>query len=131
MLIPALIVASVVGLVLTALDADTDSVDISVTSNEALDALVPSRGAEILSQDVVGVDLAVGWDASLRVNGIVIPTNQLTHEPARNRVFFRPGEGQALVALAESTNCVEAIVWRITEGPERARDPIRWCFEVT
>lgn len=129
--VPLALLACLAGLAYTAFNADTEKTDISVSSNEALDALVPTRGAEILSQDIVGVDLAFGWDASLSVNGTPIPADQTEHEAARNWVFFRPGPGQAVVALDENTNCAEAVIWRTVEGPEKARPPVRWCFEVT
>lgn len=104
--------------------------DIRVTGNVAIDALIPSAGAEILSQDRVGVDLADGWQGSLSVNGRLIPSNEIEADSGLNLIVFQPGPGKKIERL-DTTNCAEIVFWRILEGPDTAPPAIRWCFSAT
>ena len=107
--------------------ADTDSADVSVTGNAAVDELIPPRGAEVLSQETVGIDLALGYDARLAINGVDIPAEQMRHLPNLNRFTFRPDQGKVIERLRAEQNCVQVTYWRQEVGPADA-DTISWCF---
>ncbi len=107
--------------------AETDDNDVSVTGNAAVDELIPPRGAEVLSQETVGIDLALGYDARLAINGVAIPREQLRHLPNLNRFTFRPDQDKVIERLQAEQNCVQAIYWRQAAGAEAA-STISWCF---
>ncbi len=116
-----------VAILLALLLADTDDNDVSVTGNAVVDELIPPRNAEVLAQETVGIDLAIGYDARLVVNGVAIPREQIRHLPNLNRFTFRPGQDKAIERLQAEQNCVQATYWRQEVGPDDA-DTISWCF---
>jgi hypothetical protein len=95
--------------------------------DDAIDALVPNEGADVLRQSTVGIDLADGYLAQIAVNGITIPDDQLSGDRGLAQYFFSPGPGRVLESLHGGQNCVLATYWRAAEGPERSQT-IRWCF---
>lgn len=117
-----------VGAILLALVlADTDDNDVTVTGNPAVDELIPPRNSEVLSQETVGVDLAIGYDARLNINGVDIPQDQIRHLPNLNRFTFRPDQGKVIERLQPEQNCVQVTYWRQAVGPADA-NTISWCF---
>ena len=107
--------------------ADTDDNDVTITGNVAVDALIPPRNAEVLSQVDVGIDLAPGYDARLAINGVDIPPGEIRHDPGLNRFTFRPDQGKAIERLQAEQNCALAAYWRQEAGPAEAAT-ISWCF---
>lgn len=107
--------------------ADTDDNDVTVTGNAAVDELIPPRNAEVLSQETVGIDLALGYDARLAINGVDIPPDEIRHLPNLNRFTFRPDQGKVVEKLRAEQNCVDATYWRQEIGPADS-DTITWCF---
>ena len=116
-----------VALLLALLLADTDDNDVTVTGNAAVDELIPPRSAEVLSQETVGIDLAPGYDAQLTINGVVIPSEQIRHQPNLNLFTFRPDRGKVIERLRAEQNCALVTYWRQEAGPAEA-DTISWCF---
>lgn len=132
----AAIAIGLVAFVLAFTNGAQDGEDISVTQNPAIDALIPDREAEILQGDLVGIDLAEGFQAALTIEtsdgrNIPIPTDEIDSNFQDNlgRFLFRPGEDKVLDALPPQSNCVTATYWPIT-NPEDSQT-IRWCFQVT
>ncbi len=64
-----------------------------------MEHLVPRNGAEVLRQSELGIDLAPGYEGTLVVNGVEMPTAQLRLVPEQNQVFFTPGEGKVIDEL--------------------------------
>ena len=116
-----------VAILLALLLADTDDNDVTVTGNAAVDELIPPRSAEVLSQETVGIDLAPGYDARLTINGVVIPPEQIRHQPNLNLFTFRPDRGKVIERLRAEQNCALVAYWRQDVGPAEA-DTISWCF---
>lgn len=103
-----------------------------LTEGEAavVEALIPRRDAQVPQQSNVGVDLVVGWEATLVIDGVEIPEDQLQVTPEIGLVEFTPGEGKAVEELDPGQNCVAAIVWRSSDGRGANDRTIPWCFEV-
>ena len=116
-----------VAILLALLLADTDDNDVTVTGNAAVDELIPPRSAEVLSQETVGIDLAPGYDARLTINGVVIPPEQIRHQPNLNLFTFRPDRGKVIERLQAEQNCAHVAYWRQEAGPAEA-ETISWCF---
>lgn len=98
---------------------------------DVVEHVTPRDGTEALQQAEIGIDLAVGYEGGLILNGTAIPTDQLRVVPAQNQVFFAPGAGRAFEALPSGRNCVTALVWKSSDGRGTASDlSFQWCFDV-
>lgn len=97
--------------------------DITISGgDDAVEALIPGRDAETLSQTEIGIDLADGWTGTLQLNGEEVDAQRVD---ALNQLLYRPPGG-----LDSGRNCVIASIYQSSESPESARD-VSWCFEVT
>jgi hypothetical protein len=95
-----------------------------------IESLVPTEGSEVLQQGRFGIDLAPGWEATLVINDVVVPEDQLTRFPELNQVFYIPGEGKVIDQLPPGSNCITARFWPSARGQEDST--VRtWCFDVT
>ncbi|MEZ5350658.1 MAG: hypothetical protein R2714_15885 [Microthrixaceae bacterium] len=124
-----LVLVAIVGLVFTVRLAVTGDDNTSDALPDSVDRLIPDSGDEVLAQSSVGVDLAVGFDAYLIVNGTEIRTEAdgLTKDLGLGLVTFQPGNGKPVDTLLPEKNCVIAMVWPQTEGEDSA-EPVSWCF---
>ena len=120
-----LVLLALAGLVVagqrTVRNGGADDVTISGGDN-AVEALIPGRDAETLSQSEVGIDLADGWTGELLLNGGAVDAQRVD---ALNQLLYRPPDG-----LDSGRNCVTAVIWRSSESRDSSRD-VDWCFEVT
>ena len=117
-------------------EAKTGANNTSASKPVSVDRLIPESGAEVLRQSAVGVDLALGYDAYLIVNGIEIkniansPTDdglQRTLTPDGYTIIYTPGPDRRVPALATDANTVTAMIWRQEDGPTNAQ-PTYWTF---
>lgn len=124
-----LVVVAVGGLFLTGRAAVTGGENTSQALPDYVDRLIPESGSEVLSQSAIGIDLATGYDAYLIVNGVEIRTEQqgLTRDEGLGIVRFQPGPDTEVEGLQPERNCVVAMVWPRSEGPDAA-EPVSWCF---
>lgn len=88
--------------------------DQTLELDDAIVALTPNDGAQVLRQSSVGAELRPGYDGRLTINGIEIPEREMDGaiDPAsvsaaelakygirpnnKNRVFFTPGPGKVI-----------------------------------
>jgi hypothetical protein len=136
LVIAALLALGVVGFVLAAVVGGDSGDDVSISGNEAIDAVIPSRDSEVLQQQTVGIDLAAGY----RLTSLVIaPTNnrsagvdvtaEVEERAGVNLFQFSPSEGRLIEALSPDINCVFATYVEAA----RPDQPLTfdWCFEVS
>lgn len=121
-------------LVLAGLSGGGDDEDITVTANPAIDALIPARESEILRRDMVGIDLAAGYEATLTLEAggeiIPVPTDQIdSAQQSLGLYTYRPADGKVLEFFPAQSNCVTATYWPVEDRDDV--QTIRWCFEVT
>ncbi len=100
---------------------------------DPVEAFLPNSGEASACQEAVGVDLRPGWAATLEINGIPIPTDQLNVTVDENGQKV-PGERSASRALGRYTfgpeadcpngqvlrptgNVLRACIYRVDEGP--------------
>lgn len=126
-LIFAVLIAVAVGGLVVAVNNGRTSPTALTDRDAAVDAVIPTEGAEVLRQSTVGIDLADGYDASLVINNQVIPDDQLGGDPGLGLYTFTPAPGQAVESLSGGQNCAIATFWRIGEEPQRTQT-VRWCF---
>lgn len=124
-----LITIAVIGLYFTVRLAVTGDNNTSAALPESVDRLIPASGDEVLAQSEVGIDLAIGYDAYLIVNGHEIRSEEdgLVRDLGLGLVKFQPGEGKPVESLIPEKNCVIAMVWPQAEGRDAA-EPVSWCF---
>ena len=73
------------------------------------------------------VDLAVGYTATLDINGVEIPAEEITETAALNQIRFQPGQGKRLENLFPDQNCARVTYWLIAQGPASSQT-FTWCF---
>lgn len=125
--------------------------------NDAVESQTPaSNSPGVLKQQQVEIDLATGYTATLSIQGIPIPDDQLNclgedcarplcgpsdapqaggsacrvFDDPQNRVYFSPGPEKTFEELPTGTVCAQALVRRVTDEPTEAQ-PVDWCFRVT
>ncbi len=128
--IAAVVVAGAcLGLFLTVQAAVTGDNNTSLALPDSVDRLIPASGDEVLAQAEVGIDLATGYDAYLIINGTEIRDEQdgLAKNLGLGRVTYQPRPGSPIESLNPDKNCVIAMVWAQSDGPETA-GPVPWCF---
>ena len=136
-----LLVALVVGMVGIAIYTVNNSVTGPNSASESkpsyVDRLIPESGTKVLSQATVGVDLKEGYDAFLVVGGKAIRNNAhgaqtdgLQRTPSQGIIEYDPGPGKRVEKLATPRDCVDAWIWKISEG-EKTAQQLRWCFETS
>jgi len=119
--------------VIAGLIGNSGNNDRSVSDNPAIDRLIPNRGDEVLQQQVVGIDLAAGYqlvsltispDAACRFP--VDVTAATRYVEGLQQYLFTPGQGQPIEALAADANCVVAVYQEIAQ-PQNTGE-IDWSF---
>jgi ABC-type phosphate transport system substrate-binding protein len=99
-------------------------------TDSAVEDRIPADGSpNVLRQAEIGIDLASGWVASLAINGLTIPDDQLRVNAPLDQFFFTPGSGKAIERLNAGTVVVVASIWKPVDGETRedARQVI-WQF---
>ncbi len=120
--------------------------DAAIQINDpAVERVVPKPGDLVLRQSEVGIDLASGYRGVLVIDGMEIPTVDVTptdpgagpkapsldaqFDPAVNTVFFTPRKGAPIEEFAPGEHTVTAIFWKMTETRQQARS-VLWRFKV-
>lgn len=94
-----------------------------------IERLIPSPGAKVLQQDLIGIDLAPGYEGQLTLNGVALPMDQVNWMPELNQLTFRPGAGKVVEQLSAGQNCMLAEYWPSAYGPTQS-SRYTWCFTV-
>lgn len=144
LVIAAVLAVAAVVFVLAGLRVQTDDASTVAVSGtpgqverdvDGIEVLVPRPDAEILAQQPVGIDLAPGWRAELRLRPansppIDIPVEQLTITPELAQYLFFAGEDQVVSRLPGGTNCLTATYWDQVRGRAASEQTKTWCFSV-
>ena len=134
LLIAAALVVVVVLAIYVNDNAVTGDEETSQSKPSYVEQLIPASGSEVPVQSQVGLDLRVGYDAYLDVNGVEI-RNTVTDPTADGlqktltvgRVDYTPMKGHRVEKLVSGENCITAFIWKQEDGEDTAR-PLRWCF---
>ena len=123
------LIAAVCAFGVAAANTGTDTTDLSVSGNEAVEAITPLRNAEAIAQQDIVFDLAPGFDGRLvAINDRAVPVEQVTTNSALGEIRFRPDPDGSIERLDGPQVCVLAEYWPVTEPDEV--QPFTWCFEV-
>ena len=107
--------------------------DESVRRAEGIISITPARGAEVLKQEAVGVQLEPEFrlvsmrifDTPTLAGGIDV-TSAVHEFEGINRFVFAPGEGQPVEEHSADDNCVVIVIEDITRPGDL--DDFDWCF---
>ena len=127
--------------------------DDGIDRPEAIESVQPVENAvQVLQQERIVVDLLAGYEATLVVDGIELPTTVIgqsdidpqaqpapgqqvdlpttaVFDPGNAVISFQPVEGAPIESFTQGTHEARVIFWKIEDGPEAARS-YRWEFEV-
>lgn len=117
---------------------------------EAIERMSPGPGDQVLQQSQILVDFVDGYEASLTVDGIEIPTTRLDelssegnalqpgsqlnipptaiYDPGNYTISFLPQEGAPIETFSQGLHSVVVRYWKVIDGPEKART-FAWEFE--
>ncbi|WP_419945448.1 hypothetical protein [Candidatus Poriferisodalis sp.] len=93
-----------------------------------LEGVVPAPDAQAPRQTPVGARLEPGWEPTIIIDGVRIPSSQLDAGTIQlGEYFFAPGEGKAIERLRSGQVCavVRAAPVTALEAPDLV---YRWCF---
>lgn len=113
-----------------------------------IESISPVRSAtQVQSQERIVVDLADGYTGKLIVNGVELPTFSLDElqtppggqvdlppavifEPGNDTLSFTPVAGAPIEKFETGINTVTVIYWKEVDGPNFAKPPFTWQFDV-
>ncbi len=93
---------------------------------DALESFSPADGATVLRQTRIEIDLAVGYDIDLVVDGVSIPDSELDVIEQTGRFAWVPGPGKTFDEWAPGFHTIEVSWERRTGLPDPGS--IRWSF---
>lgn len=123
--------------------------DEGVNRPDAIEALSPVENAvQVLQQERVVVDLEFGYEATLSIDGIELPTTLLGQfggdvepgqqielpqtaifDPGNGIISFQPTDGALIESFSEGLHEARVVFWKVEDGPANARSYI-WQFTV-
>ena len=107
-IVASAVVAVAVALLVVAVRSFDDGNDDPVLRSgdqDVVEALIPRRDAQVPRQSRVGIDLAIGWEGTLVIDGVEIPADQLDVTPELGLIEYTPGDGKAVEELQPGQNC--------------------------
>jgi len=96
---------------------------------DAVEHFTPADGATVLEQTSVVLDLAPGYAATLTIDGLVIPAEEVIFTDVTGRHEFIPGPGKTIERWATGFHVVEARWDRISDLPDPGS--VTWSFRVS
>ena len=129
-LLISLLLAVAAGGLVFAFVTSPDQSAIEADRHPALVRLFPRDGDVNLRQDTVGVELAFGYTAALRLNQVEIPDDQVSRIDVGSgtRFSYTPGPGTETGALDAGRHCATVIFWPTNETRQQAGRSHTWCF---
>ncbi|HUG74051.1 MAG TPA: hypothetical protein VMM81_00050 [Acidimicrobiia bacterium] len=109
-----------------ALDTDGDPLELPGT----LRSVYPQPNDMVLSQVGLEINLPVGYEITLTVDGVAIPVGEISVTPEIGQFRWRPAQGRVVETWAPGEHTIE-ITWdRVAGGPP---DPgeFSWTFRVS
>jgi hypothetical protein len=146
LLLASLVIAGGLALIIWGFFTATTGDD-GIDRPEVIEELSPVENAvQVLQQEQVRVDLEFGYEATLVIDGIELPTtvlNEIEAAPgeqvdlpptaildvANGVLTFQPTDGASIESFSEGRHEARVIYWRDVDGRDSARS-YRWSFTV-
>jgi hypothetical protein len=88
--------------------------------------LIPCPGDTGLSQGIIGVALASGYQGVLQIDQVEIPQDQM-RTGGSNQIYFQPGPGTETGALVAGLHHATVIYWPTNSDREHSQAS-SWTF---
>ncbi|MGH9165363.1 MAG: hypothetical protein ACRDZW_07630 [Acidimicrobiales bacterium] len=95
---------------------------------QAVRSVSPEPSSLQLRQTEIFAELDAAYTATLKVNDLVIPDDQLDVIEGLNRYSFTPGPGKEIDRLPPGRTCAVVDFQRLASSEPPAS--FRWCFDV-
>ena len=96
---------------------------------DPIEEIFPLPGDIVVSQTAIEVDLPVGYELELEVDGIPIPRREIGFTAPTGRWIWQPGPTSLFAAWTGGDHTV-TIRWARTEGGTIDRGEFTWTFRV-
>jgi hypothetical protein len=97
---------------------------------EPLEAVTPAPGGLVIAQTEIVVEIAIGYEVALVVDGIPIPSDEIYAVAATGTFRWRPQPGSVIEELAPGEHTVE-VSWDRTGNDRPDPGAYSWTFRVT
>jgi len=128
LVISVLLALSLVGLAY-GFSSARDTTKPPVYTDPAVEGTFPKEGDLDLRQARIGIDLASGFQAAIKLDDREIPDDQVEKVVGLDQYFYTPGPGTETGALSPGRHCAAAVIWGVAETRDQGRDFV-WCFQV-
>ena len=95
---------------------------------EAVESISPENDDTVLRQIDLTIDMAVGYEIELFVDGVPIPDDEITVTKATGRHVWRPGPAAVFPEWSYGLHSVHIIYERIAGGVDIGS--VSWVFRV-
>lgn len=94
-----------------------------------LEAVRPIPGDAVLPQTAIEIDLPVGYEIDLVIDGVPVPRSEITSISAVGTFRWEPAPGRIVETWTPGTHTVEVSWDRVTGRPDPGA--YAWTFRVT
>ncbi|MCB2222639.1 MAG: hypothetical protein KQH83_00580 [Actinobacteria bacterium] len=94
-----------------------------------LEEVFPAPGDQVVRQTVVEVDLPVGYEIALFVDGRRVPPDEIGATPSTGVFVWQPAPGGSMEVWAAGEHTVR-VEWDRTEGGRPDPGEYEWSFRV-
>ena len=97
---------------------------------EPLESVSPGPGALVIAQTEIVVEIAIGYEVALVVDGIPIPADEIYAVTATGTFRWRPRPGGVIEELTPGEHTIE-VSWDRTANDRPDPGAYSWTFRVT
>ena len=123
LLLSAALAAVVAGVILLAPTGEETAIP------APLEAIFPAPGDTVVRQTIVEIDLPVGYEIELFVDGVQVPPDEIGFTEATGEFRWQPGPGRSMEVWPGGDHTVR-VVWDRTRGGRPDPGEYEWEFRV-
>ena len=123
LILAAALAAVVVGAVLLAPTGEETEIP------APLEGIFPSPGDTVVRQTIIEIDLPVGYEIELFIDGIQVPPDEIGSTPSTGVFLWQPGPGRSMEVWPGGDHTVK-VVWDRTRGGRPDPGEYEWAFRV-
>jgi len=101
----------------------------AVSLPSPIESVFPLPGDTVVLQTAIEVDLPIGYELELEVDGVIIPRVEIGHTAATGRFIWQPGPAKLFEAWEGGDHSI-TIRWNRTAGGGPDQGTYSWRFRV-
>jgi hypothetical protein len=94
----------------------------------AIEMVAPADGDTVLRQTDLVVNMAVGYEIEVFIDGVPVPPSEIETVEATGRRTWAPGPGKVFAEWSPGTHTVVVVYERVAQGVDFGE--YRWTFRV-